>query len=176
MATTQTISIPRCTGRCALEDRDLNPGEGIVVVLHESVEDEALIRTDYALEAWKRAELKPDPSRFASWRAVAPHPDRKTDGIISANGLLDLFEQLEGTEDPKRRAFRYVLALQLMRKRLLEYAGTRDGVLLLKSKTAEEGDPPIEVHDPQATGELDEAALADLAEQVELLLDTGDAS
>lgn len=176
MATSQTISIPRCTGRCALEGRELNPGEAIVVVLHESVEDETLVRTDYALEAWRHAELKPDPNRFATWRAIAPHPDRKTDGIISANGLLDLFEQLEGTEDPRRQAFRYVLALQLMRKRLLDYAGTREGVLLLRPRSAEEGDPPIEVRDPQASGELDEAALADLAEQVELLLDTGDAS
>ncbi|MEL7482855.1 MAG: hypothetical protein AAFN41_00735, partial [Planctomycetota bacterium] len=171
-----TISIPRCTGRCAADGRDLEPGEAVVVVLTESADDEALVRTDYSLAAWERDGLTADAGRFASWKAHAPHPDKKQDALISADGLMDLFEQLEATDDPKRLGFRYVLALQLMRKRALEYVGARDGVLLVKPRGAEEDAEPIEVIDPQSSGELDEAALADLAEQVELLMDTGDES
>lgn len=176
MAAAPTISIPRCTGRCAADDRDLEPGEAIVVVLTESADDEALVRTDYSLSAWERDGLTADAGRFASWKAHAPHPDKKQDALISADGLMDLFEQLEATDDPKRLGFRYVLALQLMRKRALEYAGAREGVLLVKPRGADEHAEPIEVIDPQSSGELDEAALADLAEQVELLMDTGDES
>ena len=176
MSSAPTISIPRCTGRCAADERDLEPGEAIVVVLTESVDDEALVRTDYSLSAWQREGMAADPSRFASWRARAPHPDKKADAIISADGLLDLFEQLEATDDPSRIGFRYVLALQLMRKRALEYVGAREGILLVRPRGAEPDADPIEVVDPQSSGSLDEAALADLAEQVELLMDTGDAS
>ncbi|MEO1717236.1 MAG: hypothetical protein AAFR76_09005 [Planctomycetota bacterium] len=176
MASAPTISIPRCTGRCAADDRELEPGEPIVVVLSESADDEALLRTDYSLAAWERDGMTADASRFASWHAHAPHPDKKTDALISADGLMDLFEQLETTDDPKRIGFRYVLALQLMRKRALEYAGAAEGVLLVKPRGAEEDAEPIRVVDPQSSGDLDEAALADLAEQVELLMDTGDES
>lgn len=180
MASAPPISIPRCTGRCAADDRDLEPGEAIVVVLTEPTDDENLVRTDYALTAWERDGLAADDSqfadRFAMWHTHAPHPDKKSDAIISADGLMDLFEQLEATEDSKRLGFRYVLALQLMRKRALEYAGARDGILLVTPRGADEGAEPIEVVDPQSSGDLDEAALADLAEQVEMLMDTGDDS
>ncbi len=176
MATAPTISIPRCTGRCAADDREFEPGEPIVVVLTESVDDEALVRTDYSLAAWERDAMTLDAGRFASWHAAAPHPEKRADSLISADGLLDLFEQLEGTEDPKRLAFRYVLALQLMRKRMLEYVGAAEGALLLKPRGADPEAEPIQVADPQSSGELDEAALADLAEQIELLMDPGDAA
>jgi hypothetical protein len=178
MPSAPTISIPRFTGRCAADDRDLEPGEPIVVVLTESAVDEHLVRTDYALAAWQRDGLAADDDRFADrfaiWHAHAPHPDKKGDAIISADGLMDLFEQLETTEDPKRLGFRYVLALQLMRKRALEYAGARDGLLLVKPRGADADATPIEVVDPQSSGDLDEAALTDLAEQVQMLMDSGD--
>ncbi|MEO1583376.1 MAG: hypothetical protein AAFR96_02250 [Planctomycetota bacterium] len=165
-----TISIPRCTGRCALEGRDLEPGEPIVVVLAETADGEAFERTDFSARAWETAA--PDGGgRVAMWRSTAPHPDRSADPIISADGMLDLFEQLDGTEHAGRRAFRYVLALQLMRKRKLEYAGAGEGVLLVRPRGADADAAPIEVHDPQASGELDEAALADLAEQVAALME-----
>lgn len=170
MPTQPTISIPRCTGRCALEGRDLEPGEAIVVVLAESVEGEAFVRTDYSAGAWEAAEAK-GGGRVAMWRSTAPNPDRAADPIISADGMLDLFEQLDGTEHQGRRAFRYVLALQLLRKRKLDYVGAADGVLLVRPRGTDADAEPIEVHDPQASGELDEAALADLAEQVAALME-----
>ena len=147
----------------------------MVVVLLERADDEELDRLDYSLAEWdKGARPDDEDSVFASWRTEVPEPGKKQDPLISADGLVDLFEQLGGSDDPRRLAFRYVLALMLMRKRLLEYAGTDDGQLLVLPKGAEEGTEPTRVHDPQAAGELDEEALMQLAEQIEQVLDTND--
>lgn len=179
MATAPSFVIPRCSGTCAGLDRALEPAERIVVVLlepTEAIDGDGFERLDFTQEAWE-AGSRPDPSRtvFAVWHAEAPVPGKKADALISAQGLLDLFEQLEGTEEPRRRAFRYVLALQLMRKRQLEYAGTGPGGLLVRPRGSDTESEPLVVHDPQSAGELDEQALEDLAEQVEALMEPTDA-
>ena len=176
MSTTQPFAIPRSTNKCAATGEALIPGETMVVVLLDGQSEEELERLDFSLKAWE-AGARPGKDRriFASWRTEVHEPGKKQDAIIGADGLLDLFEQLADAEEPRRLAFRYVLALMLMRKRQLEYVGTDQGQLLVKPRGAEEGADPIRVHDPQASGELDEQALAELVEQVEQVLDTGDA-
>jgi hypothetical protein len=175
MSTAMTISIPRATGRCAGEDRRLEPGEAYVVVLTEAEGSESLERTDYSRRSWE-AGARPAGPIFASWHAVAatgePTPERR----LSAESLLDLFEQLAEAEDPRRRALRYVIGLQLMRRRQLEPAGRAPGGMLVRMRGAPPEQEPMLLHDPQAAGELDEAALAELASQLELLMDAGDAS
>lgn len=176
MSTTQPFAIPRSTNRCASTGEALVPGELMVVVLLDGHSEDELERLDYSFKAWEGG-ARPDEDRrvFATWRTHVNEPGKKQDAIISADGLLDLFEQLGEAEEPKRVAFRYVLALMLMRKRQLEYVGTKEGKLLVLPKGSEEGTEPIAVHDPQASGELDEEALAELVEQVEQVLDPGDA-
>ncbi len=175
MSATQPFSIPRTTSRCAHTGEPLVPGRFMVVVLLERADDEELDRLDYSLEAWEGgARPADDRSVFATWRTEIPEPGKKQDPLISADGMVDLFEQLDGTDDTRRLAFRYVLALMLMRKRLLEYVGTEDSQLLVLPKGAEEGTEPTRVHDPQAAGELDEAALTQLAEQIEQVMESGD--
>lgn len=176
MSTTQPFAIPRSSNTCAASGEALVPGETMVVVLLDGQSEDELERLDYAIKAWE-AGARPGKDRriFASWRTQVHEPGKKQDAIIGAEGLLDLFEQLADAEEPRRLAFRYVLALMLMRKRQLEYVGTDQGHLLVKPRGAEEGADPIRVHDPQASGELDEQALAELVEQVEQVLDTGDA-
>lgn len=145
------------------------------MVLLETGGEEELQRLDFSLEAWESgARPEKGPRAFASWRTLAHEPGKKEGALIGAEGLMDLFEQLGEAEEPRRVAFRYVLALLLMRKRQLEYAGSEDGAILVLPRGSEEGAEPIRVHDPQASGELDEAALAELAEQVEQVLDSGD--
>lgn len=145
-----------------------------MVLLETGGEDE-LERLDFSLEAWESG-ARPGKGRrvFASWRTRAHEPGKKEGALIGAEGLMDLFEQLGEAEEPRRVAFRYVLTLMLMRKRQLEYAGSAEGAILVLPRGSEEGAEPIRVHDPQASGELDEAALAELAEQVEQVLDSGD--
>lgn len=175
MSATQPFSIPRITGRCAATGDELVPGQTMVVVLLDRLDDDELDRLDYSLAAWN-AGARPEPDRrvFATWKTTVPEPGKKQDALISADGMVDLFEQLEGTEDPRRLAFRYVLALMLMRKRLLDYIGTEGNDLLVLPKGSEEGTEPTRVYDPQKAGELDEDALSQLAEQIEQVLDNVD--
>lgn len=165
------------TGRCAATGDELKPGETMVVVLLERDEDEELDRQDYSIEAWEKG-ARPESSRrvFATWKTEVPEPGKKENALIGVGGMMDLFEQLEGTEDARRQAFRYVLALMLMRKRQLEYVGKEGTELLVMPKGADEDAEPVRVHDPQAAGELDEASLLQLAEQIEQVIDTGDGS
>lgn len=147
----------------------------MVVVLLEGQGEDELDRLDYAIGAWEGgARPASDRRVFASWRTVVHEPGKRPDAVISAEGLMDLFEQLGDAEEPRRLAFRYVLALMLMRKRQLEYVGSRDGYLLVLPRGAEEGTEPVRVFDPQASGELDERALGELVEQIEQVLDSGD--
>jgi len=175
VSATQTFSIPRYTGIDASTGEPLVPGAGMVVVLLERAEDDDLDRLDFDLSAWERG-VRPDSDRrlFASWRTTVPEPGKKRESLISADGLVDLFEQLAETEDPRRLAFRYVLALMLVRKRLLVYAGTDAGDLLVRPKGSDPEADPVRVHDPQAAGELDEQTLSELADQVEQVLDRND--
>jgi hypothetical protein len=52
--------------------------------------------------------------------------------------LLDLFESLEDANEPKKQAFRFLLALLLVRKRLLKYEGQRPGLMLVRRRDATE--------------------------------------
>jgi hypothetical protein len=167
------MSIPRSTGRCAEEDRPLDPGEPVVVVLLEREDSEDLDRLDYSVGAWESG-ARPGGAVFAWWRAEAPIPGRRPGGLVSADGLLDLFEQLGETDDPRRLAFRYVLALHLVRTRRLEFAGAQAGLMLVRPRGSDPTEHPIAVADPIARGELDEAATQELLVEVAALLDRGD--
>ena len=41
--------------------------------------------------------------------------------LVGDDVLIDLLERLEGEEQPKRQAFRFVIALVLLRKRLVRF-------------------------------------------------------
>lgn len=162
--------IGRMTHRCAATDRPLTPGEPFVAALFEQAGSELLERRDYSLEAWE-GSAKPKHV-FAHWQGVTPSPDAKPARLIDDEELVSLFESLDGAEDAKRQAFRFVLALILARKRLLVDAGRKssvDGspsVMLVRKKGALPGEPPIEVEDPG----LDASTIAEVTEQVASLI------
>ncbi|MEM9167009.1 MAG: hypothetical protein AAGB48_08280 [Planctomycetota bacterium] len=175
MTMTGGFSIPRSSGACAATEAVFQGGEPIVVVLLEPEGAEAGVefdRLDVLRDAWdEHAGQLADRRVFASWHALAPTPGQAPPPILSADGMLDLFEQLGSSEDSDRLALRYVIALQLLRKRRLEYAGASPGELRVRVRGSEPEAEPIVVADPQSAGGLTEAALAALAEQVEALLE-----
>lgn len=164
--TTQpSYEIARVAEVCAATGAPFKPGDAFVAALFEA-DGDRLERRDFAASAW--SDDAPPPGVFAFWRGVVPEPSRSNRLVLPFDSLLDLFEQLEGAEDARRIAFRYVLALLLARKRLLSIVGERAprdghaGALLVRPKGAEPTDPPVEVADPG----LDEAALGAVTEQV----------
>jgi len=113
--------IERPSGQCAATGRTLEPGETFVATL---VEDEqgGLCRRDYSLEAWDRGE-QPNEC-FGFWRTTVPEPTQKRKPFVDDEVLMNLLRRLEDAEEPQRVAFRFVLMLILMRKKLLRYDRT----------------------------------------------------
>ena len=155
----------RHAGRCHATGEAFEPGDPYVATLVEREDDEALDRLDFSESAWSSG-ARPD-RLFAFWSARAPEGKEPERVVIEPGSLLGVLESLAEATDPKRVAFRYVLALLLLRKRVLEPApGAGDGVLLLRRRGERRDDPPFEIADPGLTPE----ALADATDRVAELL------
>ena len=117
-------SVGRVTGVCAATGRGLVAGEPIVAALVES--DEGLLaRVDHVAEAWD-AGFRP-PRLFSHWRTVVPEPGERPTPFVDDEVLLYLFHRLAEDDRDDSRAFRLVIAMLLMRKRLLRFAGRLPG-------------------------------------------------
>lgn len=140
--------IPRATGRCAKTGRTLEPGETYYAALVELSEEElaqtadaqadkpangasalGFKRVDVSKEAWEEG-YRP-PRLFGFWKSTVPEPNQKKKIFVDDAVLMSLLRRLEDATEPQRLAFRYVIALILMRKRLLRFDGTsrRDAVV-----------------------------------------------
>ncbi len=143
--------IAKPTGRCSETGCELEPGSPCIATLCEREGDEGFDRLDFSLQAW---EAGARPKRlFSFWKTTVPHPDAKPKMLVDDAVLMDVFERLASDTRPQRVAFRFVLALILMRKKQLKFVGraTDGGVerWLLAPKGASQSDaPPIEVINP----------------------------
>lgn len=172
MSTPSAGSYPlsRPTGVCAASGRSLAVGERYVAVLVEMPESDAMVRQDFSLDAWEGGARPAAPGRvFATWRSALPEPTApKKLLVMSDDELLDLFEQLSESTDQKKLAFRYVLALLLVRRKLLRYSGVRgrgpgSKMLVSRKPTAPGAEmPTLEVVDPG----LDEETLSGAMQQI----------
>ena len=135
-----TYDIERPSGQCAFTGRSLEPGDAYIATLVE-LDDEArklleqsqsnqartsaalgLKRLDVSVQAWDE-EQRPD-NLFSYWRTHVPQPNQKKRLFVDDHVLMNLLQRLADTDDAQRLAFRFVLALILMRKRLLRYDRT----------------------------------------------------
>ncbi len=171
-----SYSIGRHGERCAATGHVFAPGEKYVACLVDQVEQEGLERLDYALEAWETTR----PSGvFAFWRGTIPEAGAPRDTIAGDDELFDLFESMADAEEPRRIAFRYALALLMVRKRLLKQVGMREasgdaggdtpGAMLVRVKGTDPELAPIEVVNPT----LDVAILTEVATQLEAVVRRG---
>ena len=62
---------------------------------------------------------------FSFWKTTVPVPEQKKKLLVDDSVLVDVFGRMEGKHEPSEIRFRFVLALILMRKRLLKYEGMR---------------------------------------------------
>ena len=184
--------IARPTRRCAATDRELEPGERYIATLVELPGEAELRRVDFADAAWAGGARPTPPAQlFGFWHATVPEPNAPTSPLAETGELIDLFDQLCDTDgDPSdepesagRAAFRYLLALVLMRKKQLIYEGGTPadaargikGELLLRRKgdalppeRGGEGPPLIRVPDPG----MDDDAIAEATERLGRILNT----
>jgi hypothetical protein len=133
-ATTYEVAKP--TGVCAATGRALEPGETYFAALADVPEDQierdadgkpkdeqalGLKRFDVCEAAW-RDGYRPE-GMFSYWKSTVPEPNEKKKLFVDDAVLMNLLNRLADAEQPQRLAFRYVLALILMRKKLLRYDG-----------------------------------------------------
>ncbi len=107
--------VSRTTGKCAASERALAEGEAYYAVLLET--ETGFERRDYAVEAWSG----PPEGTFCYWRGRVPIREKKPGTYAVDMAILSqLFTQLEDAQSETKQQLRFVLALLLMRKRLLK--------------------------------------------------------
>jgi len=105
------FEVQRCTRRCHKTDREFKPGEEFYSAL---IADGAeTVRRDYALDAW----VGPPEGALACWKSRMPDPKASQMQWAPNDVMLHYFEQL--AEQPEKADVRYVLALLLVRRRVL---------------------------------------------------------
>jgi len=100
-------------------DKQLAPGTEFTATVSEGPDE--LIRNDYCDACSKSLPETTSTAVLCKWRTVVPHPEEKKKLFVSNELLVNLFERLSETREPAKINFRYVLALVLMRKKLLIY-------------------------------------------------------
>ena len=121
--------IERPTGQCAFMGHTLEPGEPFMATLVEvpdtpegPINALGLKRVDISMQAWE--EGKRPEKLFGYWKTRIPEPNRKKRLFVDNEILMNLFIRLADSDQPQRLAFRFVLGLILMRKKLLRYDHT----------------------------------------------------
>lgn len=161
-----SYQVDRPSRKCAATGRELLPGERFVATLVEVPGQNELLRLDYCQAAWgDGARPEPPMALFGSWKSVIEDENRAPRQLLDDEELLELFEQLEKTTEPRRIAFRFVLALVLIRKRLLVYEGGTpsdqkrgvEGSMLVRLRSDKDAQP-TKVADPGMDDEAVNAA------------------
>jgi len=112
--------INRPLGQCSGTERKIEYGEEYFAALVET--DQGLQRRDFCADYWE--SQKPDV--FCYWRTKLPESGQKKQLFVNDQMLMAFFERLEKETEQEKIDFRFVLALILMRKRLLKYDATRN--------------------------------------------------
>lgn len=172
MAGPQSYSVSSPRGVCAVTGEPIDPGDRCVSLLVESATDDGLDRLDIAHAAWDAGRRPEHPgATIAVWHTVMPGTDKPRKQLIGDGEVLDLFEQLGEADDVRQLAFRYLLALILIRKRQLVWEGTtpavagRRGIVRVRRR-GEKDAAPIEVIDPG----LDDDAIEAATEQIAMVM------
>lgn len=113
--------VAKPSGVCAFTGRALEPHETYTAAL--VADGDELRRVDICREAWDEGR-RPE-QMLGHWQAVVPEPEEQKKKLFVDDGvLMNLLERLADATQPQRQAFRFVLTLILMRKKLLRYDRT----------------------------------------------------
>jgi hypothetical protein len=116
----QTYELDRASNCCVATGQPLVPGQQMVTVLID--DGQTLRRADYSMHAWQHGSRPPHV--FGLWISTVPEPNTKPRMFVDDEVLMNLLRRLEDADQPDRLAFRFVLMLILMRKKLLRYDKT----------------------------------------------------
>jgi len=144
-------------GQCYGTERKIEYSEEYFAALVET--GEGLQRRDFCSEYWESQK----PEVFCYWKTKLPEPGQKKQLFVDDQMLMAFFERLEKETEQEKINFRFVLALILMRKRILKYDETKnvDDQEIWRLRVV--GDKQIvEVNNPH----LDEEQIEQLSSQI----------
>ena len=107
-------------GQCSGTEKTIESGEEYFAALIET--EEGLQRRDFCADYWE--SQKPDV--FCYWKTRLPEPGQKKQLFVDDQMLMAFFERLEKETEQEKVNFRFVLAMILMRKRILKYDETKN--------------------------------------------------
>jgi len=161
---TSAYHVPSSTGQCLATGQPIESGADCYAVLIDLTEQEladlqkqspnhpalalGLKRADISALAWEQG-YRPQRT-FSYWKTQAPEPNQSQQLFVDNMSLTQLLIHLGESTDPNRLAFRFVLALILLRKKLLRHDGSIQAALQLDGE-----DQPIERAHWQLTPKLD---------------------
>ena len=170
--------------RCAACQKQIPPATACWAVLCENPPEARrqngvlFYRRNYCEACWQSHPAGAAPQNaFSHWKTAVPEPNRKPKLLVDDHVLIDLFTRLGGQDDLAGLRFRFVLALLLMRKRILRYEGSetlsqeRRAALNLSSDQAElwqmmlKGEA-VEVINPVLTSDQ----ISEVSEQISTIL------
>jgi len=125
---------------CAVCNKPFAEEQEVLSALYD--ERPEFVRRDYCAECWPKQDPR---SAFSYWRTRIPKRDAPVRRFVDDDIVLDFFRRLEGSPDPAKRNFRYVLALLLMRRKALKFAEFRRPVP--DSDRGNEGGAVLVLHD-----------------------------
>lgn len=135
----QEWNVEHQAGQCSVTGTGFEEGEEFFSVLFE--DGDSFRRADYSIDAWKG----PPEGSFCHFKSRVPVKQKKKRLFVDNEVLINFFTRLSEEEEPVRIQFRFVLALILMRKRLLRYdsSAVEDGrevwqMTLLSEKSSHE--------------------------------------
>lgn len=103
--------VQRCSRHCAKSGRELAPGEPYYSVL--MAEGAEVRRYDYSADAWQG----PPEEAVGWWKAQIPDRNANRMHWAPNDVMLQFFDELAG--QPEKQDMRYVLALLLVRRRVM---------------------------------------------------------
>lgn len=158
------VDLQRFSRQCTASGRSLVPGETYFSALvRRGAEVE---RQDFAVEAWSG----PPADTIAWWRATVPDPKSRKPNWAPNDVILHYFAQLD--EEPGEADARYVLALFMLRRRLLKLVSESqtDGQTVLELDC-----PKLEMQFTVPVIHVDAARIAQIQQQLMQLLDGSEA-
>ncbi len=129
--------VSRCSRQCHTLKRPLRDGEWYYSVVLESGDD--YIRQDFSAESWNG----PPEGAIGWWKSRMPMSDEKKMVLAPAEVLVDLLRQMGGF--PGKEKSRYLLALMLMRRRIVRPASSANDPLASPDQDAAGPQPMLRV-------------------------------
>lgn len=154
-------NISKTTCLCRSCQKHLEPGSELVATVREV--GEALQREDFCLDCWSARPQQEDEGLLGLWHSRVPAPAEKKRLLVDDELVTNLFQRLQQADTTAKVNFRFVLALILMRKKLLLYdrteqlEGQETWVMHLRGD-----DTPVKVINPH----LDDAKITETSEQL----------